>query len=64
MFERIHEPESWVALCNIETHPVYAALLHQIIDAVRSEIEREARHLPGNGLYLPVGATLHHAVSH
>lgn len=41
VFERIHEPKSWVALYNIETHPVYAALLEQIIDTVRPNIERE-----------------------
>jgi hypothetical protein len=41
VFERIHEPKSWVALYNIETHPVYATLLQQIIDTVRPEIERE-----------------------
>lgn len=41
VFERIHEPKSWVALYNIETHPVYAALLQKIIDTVRPNIERE-----------------------
>jgi hypothetical protein len=41
VFERIHEPKSWVALYNIETHPVYATLLQQIVDTVRPNIERE-----------------------
>ncbi len=41
VFERIHEPKSWVALYNIEAHPVYAALLDQIIDTVRPNVERE-----------------------
>jgi Cupin superfamily protein len=41
VFERIHEPKSWVALYNIEAHPVYAALLEQIINTVRPNIERE-----------------------
>jgi hypothetical protein len=50
VFERIHEPKSWVALYNIETHPVYAALLEQIVDTVRPNIEREQP-----GLFLVTG---------
>ncbi|MEJ8847698.1 JmjC domain-containing protein [Variovorax rhizosphaerae] len=41
VFERIHEPHSWIALYNIEANPDYARLLGQIVDTVRPQIERE-----------------------
>jgi hypothetical protein len=41
VFERIHEPHSWIALYNIEANPDYARLLGEIVDTVRPQIERE-----------------------
>ncbi|GAC1358647.1 MAG: hypothetical protein NVSMB34_13540 [Variovorax sp.] len=41
VFQRIEEPGSWVALYNVESIPRYRALLGEILDTVRSLVERE-----------------------
>jgi len=41
VFRRIDEPGSWVALYNVEAIPRYRALLTEILDSVRTQVERE-----------------------
>jgi hypothetical protein len=41
VFRRIEEPGSWVALYNVEAIPRYRALLTEILDSVRLQVERE-----------------------
>ena len=40
-FRRIEEPESWLALYNVEAHPDYQAFVEEVIDTVRPQVERE-----------------------
>lgn len=40
-FERIEELNAWLALYNIEVIPRYQALLDEIVDTMRAQIERE-----------------------
>lgn len=39
IFARIEEPGSWVALYNVETHPLYRAFLDEVIERVRPLVE-------------------------
>ncbi len=39
VFERIHEPRSWVALYNVEAEPEYQAFLDEVVDSIRPLIE-------------------------
>ena len=41
MFRRIEEPGSWVALYNVETHPVYRGFLAEVTASVRALVEPE-----------------------
>jgi hypothetical protein len=41
VFRRIEEPGSWVALYNVETHPVYRGFVEQVVESVRPIVERE-----------------------
>lgn len=41
VFRRIDEPGSWVALYNIETHPVYRRFLEEVTASVRSLVDAE-----------------------
>jgi hypothetical protein len=41
VFRRIEEPKSWIALYNVETDPVYAALIAEAIGSVRHLIDRQ-----------------------
>ena len=41
VFAELEQPESWVALYNIETHPEYRRFLQEVIEGVRPEIEKE-----------------------
>jgi hypothetical protein len=40
-FLHIQEPKSWLALYNVEVHPDYKEFVEEVIDTVRSEVERE-----------------------
>ncbi len=39
VFERIHEPRSWVALYNVEAKSEYQAFLDEVVDSIRPLIE-------------------------
>lgn len=39
IFARIEEPGSWVALYNVETHPVYRGFLDEVVSSVRPLVE-------------------------
>lgn len=41
VFARIEEPGSWVALYNIETHPVYKSFLDDVVNSFRHLVEPE-----------------------
>jgi hypothetical protein len=41
VFERIHEPKSWIALYNVETDPLYAGMLKEALDSVAHLVDRE-----------------------
>jgi hypothetical protein len=41
VFRRIDEPGSWVALYNVETHPLYQGFVDEVMDSVRPMVERE-----------------------
>lgn len=41
IFRRIEEPGSWVALYNIETHPVYREFLNEVVASVRPLVEAQ-----------------------
>ena len=41
VFERIEEPGSWVALYNVETHPVYRGFLEEVMATVRPLVENQ-----------------------
>ena len=41
VFRRIEEPGSWIALYNVEAIPRYHALLRQILDGLREQVERD-----------------------
>jgi hypothetical protein len=39
VFRRIQEPGSWIALYNVETHPVYRGFLEEVTQSVRALVE-------------------------
>jgi len=41
VFRRIEEPGSWVALYNVETHPLYKGFVEEVVDSVRNLVEAE-----------------------
>lgn len=41
VFDRIEEPGSWIALYNVQTHPVYKAFLDEVAVGFRPLAERE-----------------------
>lgn len=41
VFARIEEPGSWIALYNVETHPVYKGFLDEVVSCFRHLVEPE-----------------------
>ena len=41
VFRRLEEPGSWIALYHIETDPVYAGFLQEVVDSARQMVEAQ-----------------------
>jgi hypothetical protein len=41
VFRRIEEPGSWIALYNVETHPVYRGFLQEVTASIRDLVEAQ-----------------------
>ncbi len=56
VFERIHEPRSWVALYNVEAKPEYQAFLDQVVDSIRPLIESTQQSIFNIGGFIFISA--------
>jgi hypothetical protein len=56
VFRRIEEPGSWIALYNVETHPVYKKFLDDVVACFKPMVEREQPNVFNVGGFIFISA--------